>query len=123
MAGPAEGRSSAREATSTAALDWVGHLRRVIDAGAGEIVLNAVDRDGAMAGMDTGLISEAAGATTVPLVAVGGVGSLAHIKDAIRGRRRRRGMRIVLRLPWPPASRADHLPRLCRSVRTPGDRR
>jgi cyclase len=64
--------------------DWVGHLRRAIDAGAGEIVLNAVDRDGTMAGMDTGLISEAAGATTVPLVAVGGVGSLDHIKDGIQ---------------------------------------
>ncbi|HEX2403263.1 MAG TPA: HisA/HisF-related TIM barrel protein [Acidimicrobiia bacterium] len=65
-------------------LDWVGHLRRAIDAGAGEILLNSVDRDGSMAGVDTGLISEAASATTVPLVAVGGVGSLAHIKEAIQ---------------------------------------
>jgi imidazole glycerol-phosphate synthase subunit HisF len=65
-------------------LDWVGHLRRAIEAGAGEIVLNSVDRDGSMAGMDTGLISEAASATTVPLVAVGGVGSLADIKEAIQ---------------------------------------
>ena len=64
--------------------DWVGHLRRAIDAGAGEILLNSVDRDGSMTGMDTGLISEAASATTVPLVAVGGVGSLAHIKEAIQ---------------------------------------
>ena len=34
--------------------------------------------------MDTGLISEAASATTVPLVAVGGVGSSAHIKEGIQ---------------------------------------
>ena len=65
-------------------VDWVGHLRRAIDAGAGEILLNSVDRDGIMAGMATGLISEAASATTVPLVAVGGVGSLAHIKEGIQ---------------------------------------
>jgi imidazole glycerol-phosphate synthase subunit HisF len=64
--------------------DWVGHLRRAIDAGAGEILLNSVDRDGSMAGMDTEQISEAARATTVPLVAVGGVGSLDHIKEGIQ---------------------------------------
>jgi cyclase len=63
--------------------DWKGHLRRAVDAGAGEILLNSVDRDGTMAGMDTDLILEAAGATTVPLVAVGGVGSLDHIKGGI----------------------------------------
>ena len=40
--------------------DWTGFLRRAIEAGAGEIILNAVDRDGTMSGMDTDLISEAA---------------------------------------------------------------
>lgn len=63
--------------------DWSGFLTRAVEAGAGEIILNAVDRDGTMAGMDTDLISVAARTTTVPLVAVGGVGSLAHIKAGV----------------------------------------
>lgn len=64
--------------------DWLGFLHRTVEAGAGEIILNAVDRDGTMSGMDTDLISEATRVTTVPLVAVGGVGSLAHIQTGIR---------------------------------------
>lgn len=63
--------------------DWQGHLRRAIDAGAGEVILNAVDRDGTMSGMDTELIAEAARLTTVPLVAVGGVGSLDDIQRGV----------------------------------------
>jgi cyclase len=63
--------------------DWVGFIRRAIDAGAGEIVLNAVDQDGTMDGMDEELIAAGAGAASVPLVAVGGVGSLEHIRAGI----------------------------------------
>ncbi len=64
--------------------DWTGFLRRAIDAGAGEIILNAVDRDGTMSGMDTELIASGARTTTVPLVAVGGVGSLDDISVGIQ---------------------------------------
>lgn len=64
--------------------DWRGLLVSLADAGAGEIILNAVDKDGTMGGMDTGLIAEASRLTTVPLVAVGGVGSLADIRDGVR---------------------------------------
>ncbi len=63
--------------------DWCDYLKQVIQAGAGEVVLNAVDRDGMMQGMDMDLISRAAGAVNVPLIAVGGVGSLSDIKDAV----------------------------------------
>jgi cyclase len=64
--------------------DWIGFMQRAADAGAGEIILNAVDRDGTMSGVDVDLITVAAQKTTVPLVAVGGVGSLADIADGIR---------------------------------------
>jgi cyclase len=46
-------------------------------------VVNAVDRDGTMSGVDTELIQEAAAASAVPLLAVGGVGSLADIRSAV----------------------------------------
>lgn len=62
--------------------DWRQALRRMIAAGAGEVLLNAVDRDGTMRGVDTELIREASTIADVPLIAVGGVGSLADIRAA-----------------------------------------
>ena len=62
---------------------WTDFMLDVVKAGAGEIVLNAVDKDGTMKGMDTELIKEAAKILSVPLVAVGGAGSLADIKAAV----------------------------------------
>ncbi len=62
---------------------WIGFMLEAVQAGAGEIVLNAVGRDGVMKGMDTALIAEAAKVLPVPLVAVGGAGSLADIKAAV----------------------------------------
>lgn len=70
-------------ATGGTEKDWQGHLKRVVEAGAGEVVLNAVDRDGMMQGVDTKLIRMAADAVDVPLVAIGGVGKLEDIKDAV----------------------------------------
>ena len=61
---------------------WLRFLQMAVDAGAGEVVLNAVDRDGVMQGMDLELIREASTTLPVPLIAVGGVGSLADIKAA-----------------------------------------
>jgi cyclase len=46
-------------------------------------MLNAVDQDGVMQGMDIELIREASSAVSVPLIAVGGVGCLADIKAAV----------------------------------------
>jgi imidazole glycerol-phosphate synthase subunit HisF len=62
---------------------WTDFMLEAVKAGAGEIVLNAVDKDGTMKGMDTELIKEAAKLLSVPLVAVGGAGSLADIKAAV----------------------------------------
>ncbi len=62
---------------------WTDFMLDAVKAGAGEIVLNAVDKDGTMKGMDTELIREAAKVLSVPLVAVGGAGSLADIKAAV----------------------------------------
>lgn len=63
--------------------DIIDHLKRMIDAGAGEIVLNAIEHDGVMDGMDIELIKEISTLLSVPLIAMGGVGSLDHIKKAI----------------------------------------
>jgi cyclase len=61
---------------------WLEYSQKVVAVGAGEIVVNAVDRDGTMAGMDLVLIQEACAALSVPVIAMGGAGSLADIKAA-----------------------------------------
>lgn len=71
-------------ATGVVDKQWRNHLRRVVDAGAGEVVLSAVDRDGTMRGVDVNLIRMAADSVNVPLVALGGVGSMNDILEAIR---------------------------------------
>ena len=70
-------------AKAKSAGDWEVHLRHMVAAGAGEVLINAVDREGTMEGPDLELISKAAQAVTVPVIATGGVGSLAHIKAAV----------------------------------------
>ena len=63
---------------------WQEYLKLVERAGAGEIYLNAVDRDGVMAGMDTKLIAAATSQSTVPIIASGGVGSLEDIAAGLQ---------------------------------------
>ena len=63
--------------------DWLEYLKGAVDAGAGEILLNAVDKDGTLSGMDLDLISRATSISAVPLIAVGGAGSLSDLKKAV----------------------------------------
>ena len=62
---------------------WIVVMHELVAAGAGEVLLTAVDRDGTRAGMDIELIREAARQLRVPLIAAGGVGHLDHIAQAI----------------------------------------
>lgn len=60
------------------------HARRLVAAGAGELLVNDADRDGMQAGYDLDLVRSLAGAVDVPVVACGGAGSLEHLRAAIR---------------------------------------
>lgn len=51
-------------------------------AGAGEIALNSIDHDGTMNGMDLNLIQQVSSSLEIPLLAIGGVGSISDIKAA-----------------------------------------
>jgi len=53
------------------------------ESGAGEIIVNSIDNDGAMQGYDLPLVAEVLAAVSVPVTALGGAGSLAHIKTLI----------------------------------------
>lgn len=63
--------------------NWKLHLKDLINAGAGEIFINSVDKDGTLSGMDFDLIKEASELIEVPLIAAGGVGNLNDIKLGI----------------------------------------
>ena len=63
--------------------DWLDFLRSAVEAGAGEVVMNAVDRDGEMGGYDIELIRQAAAAVSVPLIALGGAGTSDHFRQAV----------------------------------------
>jgi cyclase len=62
------------------ALEW---CRRVADLGAGEILLTSMDRDGTRSGYDLELVRAVADAVTIPVIASGGVGELAHLADGL----------------------------------------
>jgi cyclase len=64
--------------------DPVAYAREMADLGAGEILLNAIDREGTMEGYDLKLIRSVSEAVSVPVVAVGGAGSLDHLREAVR---------------------------------------
>lgn len=63
---------------------WQDYLKMIVKSGAGEILINCIDHDGVMQGMNLKLIKEASELTSVPIIACGGVGSLKDIKEAIR---------------------------------------
>lgn len=58
--------------------------RRWEDLGAGEIVINSIDRDGTRQGLDLDFISKASAAVAVPVVAVGGAGDSRDLVNALR---------------------------------------
>ncbi len=69
-----------REPTALDALAWVAQLESL---GAGEILLTSMDRDGTGGGYDLPLITGAAEATRLPVIASGGAGALAHLAEAL----------------------------------------
>jgi cyclase len=58
-------------------------VRRAQAAGAGEILLSSIDREGTRGGYDLGVISAVAEATTLPLIALGGAGSFDDFAPAL----------------------------------------
>ncbi|WP_022674193.1 imidazole glycerol phosphate synthase subunit HisF [Novosphingopyxis baekryungensis] len=69
-----------RKATGIDALE---HARRLVDLGAGELLITSMDRDGTREGFDLALTSAMADAVSVPVIASGGVGSLDHLVEGV----------------------------------------
>jgi imidazole glycerol-phosphate synthase subunit HisF len=65
-------------------IDAIAYAREVTALGAGEILLTSMDRDGTRQGFDLALTRTLSDAVSVPVIASGGVGTLAHLVEGIR---------------------------------------
>ena len=64
-----------RENTGMEAIEWI---RRCVDSGAGEVVVNSIDTDGVKNGFDIEMLRAVCDAVNVPVIASGGAGNAQH---------------------------------------------
>ena len=64
-------------------IEVIGWAQRMVELGAGEILLTSMDRDGTKSGFDVELTRAVADAVSVPVIASGGVGTLDHMVQGI----------------------------------------
>jgi cyclase len=70
-----------RKPTGINAVAWA---QKMVEYGAGEILLTSMDRDGTKNGFDLGLTRTISDAVAVPVIASGGVGNLDHLVDGVK---------------------------------------
>lgn len=70
-----------RENTGMDALEWI---KRGVDNGAGEIVLNSIDTDGVKGGFDLEMLKAVCDITNVPVIASGGAGKIQDFVDLFK---------------------------------------
>ena len=69
-----------RKSTGIDAIEWAV---KMVDFGAGEILLTSMDRDGTREGFDLVLTRAISEAVSVPVIASGGVGNLDHLAEGV----------------------------------------
>jgi cyclase len=74
----------ARSGRLSTGLDPIRFARDMENAGAGEILLNSIDRDGTMQGYDLGLVRAVSQSVTIPTIACGGAGTIADLAAAVK---------------------------------------
>ncbi|MBP5272346.1 MAG: imidazole glycerol phosphate synthase subunit HisF, partial [Clostridia bacterium] len=67
-----------REDTGMEGIEWI---RRCVDNGAGEVVLNSIDTDGVKDGFDLEMLQAVCDVVNVPVIASGGAGCIAHFTE------------------------------------------
>jgi imidazole glycerol-phosphate synthase subunit HisF len=65
-------------------IDAIAHAKKLVEYGAGEVLLTSMDRDGTRAGYDIALTRAVADAVPVPVIASGGVGKLSDLVAGVR---------------------------------------
>ena len=69
-----------RRPTGLDAVEWA---KKMVEFGAGELLLTSMDRDGTKVGFDLGVTHAISEAVSVPVIASGGVGNLDHLVDGV----------------------------------------
>ena len=69
-----------RKPTGLDAIEWA---KKMVDYGAGEILLTSMDQDGVKNGYDLGVTRAISDAVHVPVIASGGVGNLDHLVEGV----------------------------------------
>jgi cyclase len=69
-----------RNPTGIDAVEWA---RKMVEYGAGELLVTSMDRDGTKAGYNLGMTRAIADAVTVPVIASGGVGNVKHLVEGV----------------------------------------
>ncbi|HSI95848.1 MAG: imidazole glycerol phosphate synthase subunit HisF [Methylophilaceae bacterium] len=70
-----------RKPTGLDAVEWA---KKMVELGAGELLLTSMDRDGTKSGFDLALTRAISDAVDVPIIASGGVGNLDHLVDGVK---------------------------------------
>lgn len=63
-------------------MDPIEFAQQMEERGAGEIIIQSIERDGAMQGYDIALIRKISEAVNIPVIALGGAGNIQHMKQA-----------------------------------------
>ncbi len=64
-------------------VDLIDFCQQAVELGAGEIIINSIDRDGMMSGYDLELAKEIRAAVRSPITILGGAGSVGHMQELI----------------------------------------
>lgn len=70
-----------RKSTGLNAIDWA---KKMVDYGAGELLVTSMDKDGTKEGFDLELTRKISNNVDVPIIASGGVGNLNHLVDGVK---------------------------------------
>ncbi len=65
-------------------LEAIEFAKKMEDLGAGELLVNSIEKDGTMTGYDLDIISKLASQITIPVVACGGAGNLTDLREAVK---------------------------------------
>ncbi len=70
-----------RDNTGMEAIEWI---KRCVDMGAGEVVVNSIDTDGVKGGFDLEMLDAVCNAVSVPVIASGGAGNIEHFTELFK---------------------------------------
>ncbi len=69
--------------TKRTGINLIEYVKKAENYGAGEILINSIDRDGTMKGFDVNLIKKVTASVNIPVIACGGCGKVEDIKEAV----------------------------------------